>query len=227
MTVAGRGRGTPAERSLRWTPASQIPRRTTTLALRPMPIVTISRQYGSGGSEVAARVAGALGWSLLDNAIVDAVAEQLGTSRAAVVAREERVPSLVERLASAMTLGTPEFVPVMEAATPGPLEDRIVEVTRRVVQSAAAAGPVVVVGRGAQSMLAERRDALHVFCYASSASRAARGSPPPRPSGSWTTPTGSASTTSAATGTAPGPPTSTITSASTPPGSGSSRRQTS
>jgi len=131
-----------------------------------MPIVTISRQYGSGGSEVAAHVAGALGWSLLDNAIVDAVAEQLGTSRATVVAREERVPSLVERLASAMTLGTPEFVPVMESAGAEPLEDRIVEVTRRVVQSAAAAGPLVVVGRGAQSMLAERRDALHVFCYA-------------------------------------------------------------
>jgi len=38
-----------------------------------MSIITISRMYGSGGSEVAALVASALGWQLLDNALVDAV----------------------------------------------------------------------------------------------------------------------------------------------------------
>lgn len=131
-----------------------------------MPIITISRQFGSGGSDLAARVAGALGWTLLDNALVDAVAEQLGTTPQAVEAREERVPSLAERLAAAMTLGTPEFVPAIAVTPPPPFEDRIVEVTRRVVQRAITEGPVVVVGRGAQSMLAERSDALHVLCYA-------------------------------------------------------------
>ena len=45
-----------------------------------MAIVTISRQYGSGGSDVAARIALALGWPLLDNAIIDRVAEKLGTT---------------------------------------------------------------------------------------------------------------------------------------------------
>jgi cytidylate kinase len=131
-----------------------------------MPIITISRQFGSGGSDVAARIAGALGWTLLDNALVDAVAEQLGTTPQAIEAREERVPSLAERLAVAMTLGTPEFVPAIGATPPPPFEDRIVEVTRQVVQRAVAEGPVVVVGRGAQAMLAERHDVLHVFCYA-------------------------------------------------------------
>ena len=130
-----------------------------------MSVITVSRQFGSGGSEVAAAVARALGWSLLDNAIVDAVAEQLGVTPAAIVAREERVPSLAERLASAMTLGTPEFVPAVGAAMPS-FEERMLDVTRRVMQRAIAEGPVVVVGRGAQSVLAERRDALHVFCYA-------------------------------------------------------------
>jgi N-methylhydantoinase A len=47
-----------------------------------MAIITISRMYGSGGSDVAARVAQLLGWSLLDNAFVDAVAERLGGDRA-------------------------------------------------------------------------------------------------------------------------------------------------
>ena len=43
-----------------------------------MAIVTISRMYGSGGSLVARRVADALGWDLLDNAVVDSVADRLG-----------------------------------------------------------------------------------------------------------------------------------------------------
>src|SRR5687767_2372903 len=131
-----------------------------------MPIVTVSRMYGSGGSEVAARIASALGWSLLDNALVDEVAQRLGVTREEVSAREERVPSLAERLADTMALGTGEFMtPVPDVALP-PSEERIVEVTRRVVEEAAAHGPVVVVGRGAQALLAARADALHVLCVA-------------------------------------------------------------
>ena len=55
-----------------------------------MPIVTISRQYASGGSEVAERVARALGWHLYDNAVVDEVAVRLGISPAEVSARATR-----------------------------------------------------------------------------------------------------------------------------------------
>ena len=131
-----------------------------------MAIVTFSRQYGSGGSEIAAMVAESLGWSLLDNAVVDAVAERLGVSPQEITEREERVPSLVERLASALTLAAPEMLPPPDRAAAPLTEERIVEVTRRVVEEAVARGPVVVVGRGAQAMLAEREDALHVFCYA-------------------------------------------------------------
>jgi cytidylate kinase len=47
-----------------------------------------------------------------------------------------------------------------------PSEERIVEMTRRVMEEAVQAGPAVLVGRGAQCMLAARADALHVFCYA-------------------------------------------------------------
>ena len=60
-----------------------------------MPFVTISRMYGSGGSEVAERVAKSLGWELYDNDIVDAIAARSGLPVAEVVAREERGPSLV------------------------------------------------------------------------------------------------------------------------------------
>jgi CMP/dCMP kinase len=123
-----------------------------------MPIVTISRQYGSGGSEVAERVARTLGWKLYDNAVVDAVAARLGMTPAEVSAREERLPTLGERFASAMSTGEYAVIP--------PSEGRIVEVTERVMEEAVQAGPAVIVGRGAQCLLATRSDALHVFCYA-------------------------------------------------------------
>jgi len=131
-----------------------------------MPIVTVSRQYGSGGSEVAERVAEALGWRLYDNAVVEEVAARLRMTPAEVSAREERVPSLVERMASAMALGVPEVMPVVGEMATVPSEERMVMVTKRVIEDAVQAGPAVLVGRGAQCMLARRSDALHVYCYA-------------------------------------------------------------
>ncbi|MDB4915577.1 MAG: Cytidylate kinaselike family [Gemmatimonadetes bacterium] len=90
-----------------------------------MPIVTITRQFGSGGSEVAEQVASALGWTLYDNALVDEVAARLGLTVAEVSSREERVPSLAERLASAISLSAPEVMPLVgDAATP-PSEERL------------------------------------------------------------------------------------------------------
>lgn len=131
-----------------------------------MPLITVSRQYGSGGSEIAGRVAAALGWQLYDNAVVEEVARRLGMSTADVSAHDERVPSLPERIASAMALGVPEVMPTIADLAAQPSEERIVETTKRVIEEAVQAGPAVLVGRGAQSMLAARADALHVFCYA-------------------------------------------------------------
>ena len=130
-----------------------------------MSVITISRLYGSGGSEVAELVARELGWSLLDNAVIDAVAARLGVSREEVAAREERVPSLVQRLAEALRLGSQDWLaPLGDKRTP--TDEQLVEVTHRIVEEAIARGPLVLVGRGAQEMLAQRGDALHVFCYA-------------------------------------------------------------
>ena len=131
-----------------------------------MPVITISRMYGSEGSEVAERVARSLGWALFDNTMIDAIAERSGLTRAEVTAQDERVPSLVERLAAALSLGSPEIMPPVPAGPMETTEERIIAVTRRVIEEAIQAGPAVFVGRGAQCLLAERSDALHVFCFA-------------------------------------------------------------
>jgi len=131
-----------------------------------MPVITISRMYGSGGSEVAERVAQALGWALFDNAMIDAVAERSGLTVAEVSAQDERVPSMAERVAAALSLASPEMMPPVPSGPMETTEERIVAVTRRVIEEAVQIGPAVFVGRGAQCLLAERSDALHVFCFA-------------------------------------------------------------
>jgi CMP/dCMP kinase len=130
-----------------------------------MPTITISRLFGSGGSDVAARVAALLGWALLDNDIVNEVAQRLGMPVDEVQAREERVPSLAARLTDALAMSTPEVQPVTGEYTV-PATERLIAVTRRIIEDYVARGPVVIVGRGAQATLAERADAIHVFCYA-------------------------------------------------------------
>jgi cytidylate kinase len=122
--------------------------------------------YGSGGSEIAARVAATLGWTLFDNSVVDAVAERSGLSRAQVTATDERVPSMVERLAAAISLGTPESMPVVAERAGATTEEEVVRVTKRVIEEAVQRAPAVFVGRGAQCLLAARSDALHVLCFA-------------------------------------------------------------
>ena len=120
--------------------------------------------FGSGGSEVAAAVSQALGWTLLDNALVERVAVGLHTTPAHVKAIEERVPTMAERLADTFASVSQEMLAAPLGAPLPPTEERLLEATHRVIDEAVARGPVVLVGRGAQAWLSAREDALHVLC---------------------------------------------------------------
>lgn len=125
-------------------------------------LITISRQYAAGGSQVARRVAEALGWRLVDNELVDQVAERAGVSREEVVAREERPPTFIERLARLTALELPElFLPTAEAIEEFG-ESHLVKITRALVEELAAEGRCVVVGRASAAVLARSADTLHV-----------------------------------------------------------------
>ena len=135
-----------------------------------MAVITISRQYAAGGSDIARRVADRLGWELIDNEFVDRVAEGVGLAPEEVEAREERVPRLSERLARALATSSPEiFVPAGEIHDDA--QTRLVKVTERVIAEAVQHGDAVMVGRGAQAYLAEREGTLHVFIVAPRAAR--------------------------------------------------------
>src|SRR3989442_13494704 len=61
------------------------------------PVITVTRQYGSGGSDIARLVAERLGWELVDNQFVEAVARRAGVPPDEVAQREERAPGPLER----------------------------------------------------------------------------------------------------------------------------------
>jgi cytidylate kinase len=129
-----------------------------------MKAITISRQYGSGGGEIAARLALRLNWHLIDHEIVARVARALGIPEQQAEGRDEYVKSFIERVVSQFVSTVPAgATPVMQVALEDQTdEDKYREAQRRVVETAADAGRAVIVGRASQVILAGRRDALHI-----------------------------------------------------------------
>ena len=133
-------------------------------------LITISRQFGAGGSLVARLVAEQLGWSVIDNELVDEVARRIGKPAEEVAEREERVPSFVERLARAL-VASPEVPLVTSTPVESLDEAEVVKMTEVVVAEVAQEGRVVLVGRAASAVLVRELGAIHVQLVAPRAFR--------------------------------------------------------
>jgi cytidylate kinase len=125
-----------------------------------MRAVTISREYGSGGGEIATRLATRLGWQLVDHEVIVRVAQELGVTEEDAAALDEQVESLASRFLNSMRA----IEPMMPAIAPVPLTtetNAYREARRRVIEAAFITGHVVIVGRGSQILLAQHRNVLH------------------------------------------------------------------
>ena len=128
-------------------------------------IVTIEREYGSGGGEIAQRLATQLGWKLWDQLLTEEIARLAECPKVVVQVREERTDPLYYRLFKSFLRGSYEGslnahkLKVVDS-------ESILKLTERVVQHAAKSGNSVIVGRGAQHFLRNREDTLRVFLYA-------------------------------------------------------------
>jgi cytidylate kinase len=125
-------------------------------------LITISRQYGAGGSAVARLVADALGWTLVDNEFIQQVAKRAGLPPEEVANREERVLSFVERLSLMMASSAPELFPPETGTAEDPDEVMVVRMTERLVAELEDEGRAVLVGRAAPAVLGQDCDAVHV-----------------------------------------------------------------
>ena len=126
-----------------------------------MQAITISREYGSGGGEIARRVAQRLQWRLVDHEIVVQVAQSLEISEEEAAARDEHSDSVVSRILSSMHGVDPSLMVVSPVQLPVDAQ-KYNDALRKAVRGAATAGHVVIVGRGSQVLLSNRRDVLHV-----------------------------------------------------------------
>ncbi|HVN21459.1 MAG TPA: cytidylate kinase-like family protein [Dongiaceae bacterium] len=128
-------------------------------------IITVEREYGSGGGEIAKALADRLGWKLWDQALTNAIARELNCEGKVVQEHEEKRDPLYYRLLKSFMRGSYEGSQnahhVKMADT-----DCIREVTESVVKRAAKSGHCVIVGRGSAYYLQNRRDTFHVFVYA-------------------------------------------------------------
>jgi len=139
-----------------------------------MPVVTLSRTYGSAGGAIGRMLAERLGAEYLDRELVARVAARSGIPESDAEGYDERLPSLWQRLTAALATSGPEAVmtPVPGLAVTGPaVGERLFAITRSVIEEAAASGNAVIVGRGGAWILAGRADLLRVQLHAALADR--------------------------------------------------------
>ncbi len=131
----------------------------------PYRILTLDREYGSGGGEIAAKVSARLGWKLWDQLLTEEIARRLDCDCRAVEKHEERRDPVYQRLLKAFMRGS------FEGSQNAPRytmvdNDCVRENVQKIVREIAETGNAVIVGRGSAYYLGDRHDAYHVFVYA-------------------------------------------------------------
>jgi cytidylate kinase len=129
-------------------------------------ILTVNREFGSGGGRIAQTIAGWLGWKLLDRDIIDAIAYAAHVDAKVVRHYDEHVDSWLRRL-NQQAMRSAALAAGLELGEDSIFDaEQTVKVTRKIVEQAYAEGDCVIVGRGAQCILQHKPDVYHVFVYA-------------------------------------------------------------
>ena len=136
-----------------------------------MPVITISRQFGAAGLPVGEKLAELFGAELLDRAIVAQVALRSGVPENELETYDERLPSFWQRITAALASSSPEpqiasgnYVDEVPSAS---MQEKLLAITRSVIEEAAERGNAVIVGRGGAFVLGRRPGTLHVQLHAS------------------------------------------------------------
>lgn len=124
-------------------------------------IITVSRQFGSGGRSIAKALADRLGYDYYDKEIIDNVAVDTGFSRDFVASKAEEAPGKTIFSYGFEHQGVPG---IMNGMT---MHDYLWSVQRKIICDIAESGkPCVIVGRSADYILREYDGVFNVFVYA-------------------------------------------------------------
>jgi len=125
--------------------------------------ITIDREVGCGGVEIAAQLARRLNWKLIDKCLIFDIAKMANVDVEAVKKLDEHPDPFLTRMSRLLWGGGAE----RGVVNPDHFDcKKMSELTRSVFIKAAEEGHRVIVGRGAPYHLAGRDDTFHVFLYA-------------------------------------------------------------
>lgn len=126
-------------------------------------VITINRQYGSGGREIGRKLADQLGVPFYDNEIISRAAKETGFSEAAFQTVEDKATnSLLYSIAMGMNVFANQDV----GFTGLSLDDRIFLAQSNVIRKVAEEGPCVIVGRCADYILRDLENVVNIFISA-------------------------------------------------------------
>jgi cytidylate kinase len=136
-------------------------------------VITISRQYGSGGSYLGKLLAKKLGFKYFDREILRQATEYLGTDEADLSEREEKLSGFLEKMSRILLHGSPEAAYLQPPIRP--VYDRdIYETESRIITGIAEKHNAVVVGRCGFHILRGHPGLINVFVHAPIAFRVKR-----------------------------------------------------
>ena len=130
-----------------------------------MRIITVEREYGSGGARIAEKLARRLSWKLWDTELTQEIARRAHINPEAAARHDERVDPLLYRLFKVFARGSHErALPIGEGQSFD--TDSMVRLLGSVIEEVAATGNSVIVGRGSPYILRNRPDVFHIFVFA-------------------------------------------------------------
>lgn len=136
-----------------------------------LPVITIARQFGSGGHEVGEHLAEKLGIPLLDKQLIAMAAKQSGLSEEVFLKADEKAGN---SLLYSMVMGNYTFGSRITGVNTMPINDKLFLLQNDIIKEAAAKGPCVVIGRCGDYILRDFDNVFHVFIHANKDARVAR-----------------------------------------------------
>jgi cytidylate kinase len=137
-------------------------------------VLTVNREFGSGGGRIAQTIAEWLGWKLLDKDIIDAIAYAAHVDAKVVRHYDEHVDSWLRRI-NQQAMRSAALAAGLELGENSVFDaEEMVKISRKILEEAQVEGNCVIVGRGSQCVLQHKPDVFHVFVYAPCKERVAR-----------------------------------------------------
>lgn len=126
-------------------------------------IITISRQFGSGGREIAEKLSEKLGIKFYDKELISMAAKESGVHPEVFESVDEKATN---SLLYSLSMGMYSFGNNFSPLDGMPINDKLYLLQHKIIKQVADEGPCVIVGRCADYVLRDRKDVVKVFIYA-------------------------------------------------------------